>query len=394
MNSKNYIWGKVVLVFLVAVAIAALPASAGGKVTKMDTPVLTCFDSTQHTITIQVCAGTGTGAPAGFSIQWMSAPDFDAGTLYNLPGQWPNDSDSAAASGTLCKASFSGNAAETLWNLLPGQCKQITIGDLASLIENAGPSAGVSTTCPGQLECDSEYVFRTFAHANKSLFRSDFSGTTRCTTEPCDEPPPTNFCSYTQGGWGNNGCNVVDGVITNPENPGCIRDQNFDTVYPGDLVTGGTKTYTFQGAGNVESYLPCGGQSGQIGASATNPACSAPPGTLGAQVVALRLNVDFSAASVTPFGLGGLTLCSLTDGQTSHTQLSLGGSALTATQVAALSGQSVAQILAAAEAYLGGGSLPYGLSRGQLVDLLTLLNQGWDNCQVPATAFVQDFVCQ
>src|SRR5216117_2669871 len=70
---------------LAAFAIAALimtsPVSAGKK-TKMDTPTISCAGSTQASINIQVCApsGTGaTGAPAGFSIQWLTAAQLAAG---------------------------------------------------------------------------------------------------------------------------------------------------------------------------------------------------------------------------------------------------------------------------------------------------------------------------
>src|SRR5215204_6009941 len=68
--------------------------------TKMAVPVVTCAEgSTQVSINLNVCAGA-TGAPAGFSIQWMTKAAFDANG-----GVWLASDDLA-----LCKASFSGNA--------------------------------------------------------------------------------------------------------------------------------------------------------------------------------------------------------------------------------------------------------------------------------------------
>ncbi len=60
-----------------------------GKISKMSTLNTACFSSTQQSITLSICtpSGTGkTGAPAGFTIQWMTKADYDAN------GQtWPSD---------------------------------------------------------------------------------------------------------------------------------------------------------------------------------------------------------------------------------------------------------------------------------------------------------------
>lgn len=89
----------------------------------------------------------------------------------------------------------------------------------------------------------------------------------------------------------------------------------------------------------------------------TNPG-STSSGVFGGQVLALRLNVDFSDRDITPGGpLGDLVLDS------------------TGTS---LDGMTIAQILAAAERALGGGSLPSGYSISTLNELISNLNEAFD----------------
>jgi hypothetical protein len=162
------------------------------KKTKLDTPTLACGVSTQVSINLNVCAGP-TGAPAGFSIQWMPAAEYVDYT------SWDTNVN-------LCKASFSGNANLSRYNLGANDCVTVNIGEFLF-------DEGASTNCSGLLECETEYVFRTFAHATSSLSRSDFSQTYRCSTLPCDEPQIGN-CTLTQGYWkthGPAGCNPSAG---------------------------------------------------------------------------------------------------------------------------------------------------------------------------------------
>jgi hypothetical protein len=161
----------------------ALPAFAAAKKTKMDTPMITCDGSTQVSINIKVCAGA-TGAPAGFSIQWMTAADYAAN------GGWRLSDDPL-----LCKASFSGNANLSRYNLKPGECVTVNLGEF--LFDN-----GASTNCAGALVCDTTYVFRAFAHANNTLNRSDFTEDRLCSTLPCGHG---ETCTLTQGYWKTHG---------------------------------------------------------------------------------------------------------------------------------------------------------------------------------------------
>jgi hypothetical protein len=146
----------------------------------MSTPTISCGTATQASINIQVCAGT-TGAPAGFSLQWMTKADFDANG-----GVWYASDDTR-----LCKASFSGNANLSRYNLLPNQCVTVNVGDF--LLDQ-----GASTNCPGELVCGTDYVFRAFVHADSTKQRSDFTGNLTCSTLQCGSE---GGCTFTQGYW-------------------------------------------------------------------------------------------------------------------------------------------------------------------------------------------------
>src|SRR6187431_344799 len=108
----------------------------------LDAPTLSCFDRTQSSITVRFTA-PASGAPAGFSLQWMKTTDFD---LYG----WP-----ASDSTTLCSAGFSGNANLSRYDLAAGESVDVVVGDF--LFDN-----GASTNCVEPLECGVTYVFRAF----------------------------------------------------------------------------------------------------------------------------------------------------------------------------------------------------------------------------------------
>lgn len=172
------------------------PAQAG-KTTKMDTPILSCGAvATAASLDVLVCAGPTTGAPAGFSLQWITAeqlangPDGIAGTADD--NTWLS-SDSL----DLCKASFSGNANGSAYNLAPAQCVTVNLGD------NLFDDPGASSNCPSvPLACGTTYAIRSFAHANSTLFRSNFTANLFCATDPCI---PDASCTFTQGYWKTHG---------------------------------------------------------------------------------------------------------------------------------------------------------------------------------------------
>jgi hypothetical protein len=208
---------KIARVFLVMAALLTLVSAPSGAASKppktqMDTPVISCGGGpTQTSINLQVCAGAS-GAPAGFSIQWMTAADFAAN------GGWYLSEDAR-----LCKASFSGNANLSRYNLGANQCVTVTVGEF--LFDN-----GASTNCLDALICGTSYVFHAFAHANSTLNRSAFTANSTCSTLACGN---TGGCTLTQGYWGTHNDLVC---ATNPGSPLCIS-------WPVTSLTLGTVTY-------------------------------------------------------------------------------------------------------------------------------------------------------
>lgn len=202
-------------IMLALVALVSAPSGAAPKPpkTQMDTPVITCgAGATQTSINLQVCAGATTGAPAGFSVQWMTAADFATN------GGWYLSEDSR-----LCKASFSGNANLSRYNLGPGECVTVTAGEF--LFDN-----GASTNCLDALVCGTSYVFRAFAHANSTLNRSAFTADSTCSTLACDHAAG---CTLTQGYWKNHNDLVC---ATDPGSPLCVN-------WPVTSLTLGTVSY-------------------------------------------------------------------------------------------------------------------------------------------------------
>lgn len=164
---------------IAGLASFAAPAAAAGPKATLDAPTILVVGATAKTISVQVCGGAKTGAPAGFSLQWLEAADFT--------GAWPSD-------GSMCKASFSGNASTSRFPLKPGQCTVVEIGNLFD------DEAGVSFTCSDDLLCATQYVFRGFAHATNTAQRSPFTANLFGSTSDC---VADQGCTYTQGYWKN-----------------------------------------------------------------------------------------------------------------------------------------------------------------------------------------------
>ncbi|KAF0172559.1 MAG: Ig family protein [Limisphaerales bacterium] len=165
---------------------------------------------------------------------------------------------------------------------------------------------------------------------------------------------PGDFTGFTQGGWG---------ATPNGNNPGTVLHNNFATVFPSGVeigVGGAGFSIKFTSAAAVTAFLPQGGTPAALTADLVNPTSSS-AGVFGGQVLALRLNAAFSQAGVTQ-GAGG----------------ALGGLKLTGTGTS-LDGLTVNQLLAVAESALGGGALPADYTIANLNDLVTRLNEAFDN---------------
>ena len=383
---------------------------------KMDTPVITCVSSTENTITLQVCGGATTGAPAGFSIHWITKAQYQLG-----PDGQPNtkDDNSFGSGDENCGASFSGNANGTQWNLAASACVNVVIGGL----NDADP--GVSFSCNDPLECDTTYVFRVFAHANSSRTRSEFSATLECTTDACE---PTGFedgafCTRSQGYYGSgNDSRQAMATCFGGDSTGAACTSTAGT--PIVTIGGGTFTYTWtttgvcvdvqpgggvflmdSGLAALRTALGGGGGSGQFSANGNNATNMGTGGGLASQVAALTLNIGSCGTDLCEAdggaAYGSVVLCNFAEGDTFVND----GTPISAATAAALNGQTVAQVLAAANAYLGGGALPYGLANAaDLNELVANLNlafdlKDWngdnvDDCDCGGmTAFAESHLC-
>jgi hypothetical protein len=210
------------LVKLLAMSLTVIASSlvftseSFAQKTKLDPPVVTCFSSTPASITLQVCGGAS-GAPAGFSLHWMTVADY---TTYG----WDDTK--------ICKASFSGNAKDSRYVLAANGCVQIQVGDF--LFDN-----GTSTNCANALLCDTQYVFQTFAHATSKLGKSDVSANVQCATAACPETCYTKSQGFYRTHIGN--------VLTDPDGSLSLKpakytgDETFDGFpeWPADITTAG-----------------------------------------------------------------------------------------------------------------------------------------------------------
>jgi hypothetical protein len=382
---------------LAALSLAA-PAFAGPK-PALSTPTLSCPNvADDDTIALGVCAGTS-GAPAGFSVQWVTCDAFAAGPD-ETPGTRDDNTWPASEAG-LCKASFSGNANQSAWNLGANACTSVVIGGL----NDTDP--GVSFDCNEPLSCDTCYVFRAFAHATSAQNRSAFTANHQCSTAGCGEQgfDPKAFCTRSQGyfGSGNDSRNTEVACFGgDPSGAAC-------TTIASPLVGlgGGTFTYSWAttgsctdvqagpgvflldtGLNNLRTALGGGGGSSYFSMNASNPTNMGTGGGLASQTGALTLNVALSGDSCTqgtdgfpdgyPAGYGDIELCAFAAGDT----FTIAGTPISAATAAALNGQSVSDVLAAANAYLGGNGavpVPYALaSAGELNQLVANLNLAFD----------------
>ena len=176
-------------------------------------------------------------------------------------------------------------------------------------------------------------------------------------------------------------------AAVSPPSPGGFADGAFCTYGKGylsnspqaaQLIQGGLpfsvgaspNTYSWTAVAALQQAVGTGGSPGAFSTSATNPTDMGTGGNLGSQTLAESLNLNFSERVVTPTGFQPLSLVDMEG-------VKLGGVRLTSAQASALNGQAAVQVREAANLALGGGALPYGLSFGQLTDLIGLLNSSF-----------------
>jgi choice-of-anchor A domain-containing protein/uncharacterized repeat protein (TIGR01451 family) len=183
----------------------------------------------------------------------------------------------------------------------------------------------------------------------------------------------SGFVTYTQGGWGS---------VASGNNPGTIRDEYFDQVFPNGLTVGGTYWIKITSSQAVVDYLHGQGTPDKLTRNYTNPT-STESGTFGVQMVALTLNVYFDEAG--KIGTNSLQLKDL---------MIVSGP---------FAGKTVSEFMAIANAALGGQDISgAGYTYSDLNNAATKINENFDNgtsnknyltCPPPpTTASLGDFV--
>ena len=410
MGSMGKIRAVLCAGFAFFVVFGLMGAKSFAAKAKYSTPTLSCpAEPDDNTIDLGVCAGS-TGAPAGFSVQWMTCEAFEANGF-----QWLASDDAG-----LCKASFGGNANNSAWDLAANACTSVVIGGL----NDSDP--GVSFNCNDPLACETCYVFRSFAHANKTANRSDFSSNLECSTGACEDTgfEDGDFCTRSQGYYGS-GANSRSAMVTceggDPTGATCTSSAGNNMVSLGgnvytyqwvttgscvDVQPGGGVFLMDSGLAALRNAIGGGGASSYFTANGLNTANMGTGGGLGSQTGALTLNVNYSGAECTenPAGYGDAKLCNFAEGDTFKND----GTPISQATADALNGQSVTDVLAAANAYLGGNgaALPYSLtSAADLNELVANLNlafdlKDWDGDGVDdhecggMTSFAEDHLCQ
>jgi hypothetical protein len=246
------------LVTLLAVGVMTLATASafaqGGSIGNYDPLTLACLGNPgTNFVEIGVKAGPS-GAPAGFTLQWMSYEAWVANG-----GAWYASDDPR-----LCKMSFSGQPSfsgntTTRWELNAYGEVDLRIGDL--LYDETGVSGALSNNGTGgftnpdcQLACGTEYVFRAFAHASRYMGRSCYSfiGTASApevgspfscsvsTTGP-EVVEPGLTCATASGC--NTGCTFTFGYWMTHGSGDCHNGNNAD-AWCVDHLTLGTHDYT------------------------------------------------------------------------------------------------------------------------------------------------------
>ncbi len=153
---------------------------------QLDAPTLEVVRVGRTSVSVKVTAGVS-GAPNGFTLEWLPAATFDA------LGGWPTAGDSR-----IMKGDFRGvptlntEDGTTQYRLLSADDAGVQLGDLFD-------ETGVITQHHDELAEDEEYVIRVTANAKASAQASDASEAVRAKTVA----RTSQDCTYTQGYWKN-----------------------------------------------------------------------------------------------------------------------------------------------------------------------------------------------
>lgn len=228
----------------------------------------------------------------------------------------------------------------------------VLIGDDLTPPETVMTSLDVTDTVTDRIRVD----FNTEASGQLLVCAVDILCAPMPTPRPTPTPVPTppslacgDYDTFTQGGWG---------ARPRGNNPGTFLHTNWTAITGGTLVVGVGNTLTFTDAQAVTDFLPSGGKPGTLSDSGVDVTGKTSAGVFAAQVTALELNVRASAYTTSggEYALGDLVIGS-----------------------GAYAGMTVSELLALAEAVLGGdlSALPEGETVSSLNDMVTKVNEAF-----------------
>lgn len=178
-NVGSVLFGALALLLGVPIAALAQPPP--------DAPGLALVSAGHGKVRLTVTAGPS-GAPAGFTVSWMTANDFAV-----CGGVWPEgpvpQKSQAVFSGVATLHTW--GAAARSFQLGPNESLDTEIGDLFD-------ETGVSGSTAFELVDGVEYVFCVYADGGPQTTRSALSATLTVGTTP-----QGHDCTYTQGFWKN-----------------------------------------------------------------------------------------------------------------------------------------------------------------------------------------------
>jgi len=162
----------------------------------LDAPALNSDLESIATIHLDVVAGSS-GAPYGFTVQWLTKTQFDA------LGGWPADPSDPLIQEAIFLGTPTLNTVDGTYSFLlgAGETANIEIGDIFD-------ETGILSSDRGEMSQGTNYVFRVRADGDGSAFMageglvpsSPFSGTLTAHTNP---KPAGSGCIFTQGYWKN-----------------------------------------------------------------------------------------------------------------------------------------------------------------------------------------------
>ncbi|MCC6652031.1 MAG: hypothetical protein IT348_12840 [Candidatus Eisenbacteria bacterium] len=165
--------------------IAVTAAVSGSAVAApLSRPSLSILGASRTSVTAVVTAGES-GAPAGFTLEWMKASEYDA------LGSWPSTEDSRLHRGVFVGVPTLNTTDGThSYQLESDGAAGVELGDLFD-------ETGVLTAQSGELEEGTEYVVRAIANSAPEGEASEPSAPVRIATALRS----SQDCTYTQGYW-------------------------------------------------------------------------------------------------------------------------------------------------------------------------------------------------